>query len=772
MAIVGLLMFSGCIDTDEAIGTNINPSAVVDVVTGLRVVSLNEQIQFDASQSEDIDGSIVSYLWDFGDGNTATTKMAMHRYQSPGDYIVSLSVTDDDGAVGNNDQGLTYITVLHGEVNEGSGVPHAILAVATSVVTPGVSVEFNGGGSWSWVDGSPSTSAIASWSWDFGDGETGTGSEVSHTFGSAGGFSSFSVLGSYPVKLTVTSDENNQDTVYRTIRVISEQFSDSKSPNSKVYTAVSIGDPKTLDPAVAYDSASGGVLSNTYETLVFYDRDQEDKLIPVLATEIPSISNGGISQDGLTYTFKIRQGVTFHDGSEMDADDVVFSINRLLVMGLGPSWMYAELLDDTDEDGDGIVDSITKIDQYTVQFQLKEAAPRFLPIMAYTAGSIVSKDWVSSKGCGVPALGIECEAIEKEVMGTGPYTMNEDYGGRWIPDQYVFMQYYPDYWRGWSDSERQSTGISAKGFIESVFVKKNLDPTSRLLELRSGNADWVYVEPNYVDEALTYDNIAYKSPLPSMTMIQISFTHDIANVDETGAAPSSDFFANEDIRKGFCYSFDYDSFINDVVDNRGQQPRGPIPEGMLGYNPNGPQYSYDLSMAEMHFREAGVWDTGFSVDAYYNLGNDVRLGGLLLLENAIESLNPKFDIEIQGLEWPLFLDKLKTKEIPMFMLGWGADYSDPHNFAHPFLHGAEGYYPSTYLGFQYDDLDDLIMEAAVEQDPSIREQMYYEIAELEHEKALHIWAYQPTGYRLVKDWVNGWYHNMMHGTLYYTLSKS
>ena len=81
--------------------------------------------------------------------------MAMHRYQSPGDYIVSLSVTDDDGAVGNNDQGLTYITVLHGEVNEGSGVPHAILAVATSVITPGVSVDFNGGGSWSWVDGSP-----------------------------------------------------------------------------------------------------------------------------------------------------------------------------------------------------------------------------------------------------------------------------------------------------------------------------------------------------------------------------------------------------------------------------------------------------------------------------------------------------------------------------------------------------------------------------------------------------------------------------------------
>ena len=781
MALVGLLMFSGCLGTEEAIGTNMNPTAVVDVASGLRVVNLNDLITFDASQSEDEDGSIASYQWDFGDGNTATTKLVTHKYLNPGDYIVSLSVTDDKGAVSNNDQGLTYITVLHGEVNEKSGMPHGILSAKASVVSPGASVEFSGAGSWAWssceededtgeTSCSVSNDDITKWEWDFGDGVFAEGAEVSHAFGSEGEFSSFSALGSYTVKLTVTSIENIQDTVYRTVRVIAEESSESKSPDPKVYTTVSIGDPRTLDPAEAYDSASGGVLSNTYETLVFYDRDQEDKLIPVLAKEVPSTSNGGISQDGLTYTFNIRQGVKFHDDSEMDADDVVFSINRLLIMGLGPSWMYAELLDDTDEDGDGIVDSITKIDQYTVQFQLKEAAPRFLPIMAYTAGSIVSKDWVTSKGCGYPAAGVQCPSIEKEVMGTGPYMMNEDYGGKWVPEQYVLMQYFQNYWRGWSDSERQSYGVTAKGFIETVVIKKNNDQSARLLELRSGNADSVYVQPTFVDEALTYDNIDYKSPLPSMTMIQISFNHDIAN--HQGSAPSSDFFANEDVRKGFCYSFDYDTFINDVIDNRGQQPRGPIPDGMLGYNPNGPQYSYDLSMAEMHFREAGVWDTGFSIDAYYNLGNDVRLEGLLLLENSIESLNPKFDIEIQGLEWPLFLDKLKTREIPLFMLGWGADYSDPHNFAHPFLHGAEGYYPSSYLGFQYDDLDDLIMEAAAEQDPFQRVDMYHEIAELEHDKALHIWVYQPTSYRIVKDWVNGWYHNMMHGTLYYTLSKS
>ena len=174
-----------------------SPTAKVDVVSGQRVVDLGDQVQFDASESTDEDGTISSYNWDFGDGETGTGKTIIHRYQNPGDYIVSLSVTDDDGAVSNNDRKLTYITVLHGTVNEGSGLPHAIISVKSSVVSPGASVDFNGGGSWAWVDGSPSTDEIDSWLWDFGDGETASGVFVSHKFGSSGGLTGFSSVGNY-----------------------------------------------------------------------------------------------------------------------------------------------------------------------------------------------------------------------------------------------------------------------------------------------------------------------------------------------------------------------------------------------------------------------------------------------------------------------------------------------------------------------------------------------------------------------------------------------
>ncbi len=768
-AIVGILLFSGCLGSEEAIGSNLNPQAVIEVTSGQKVVDYGSSIQFDASKSVDEDGEIVSYSWDFGDGEKGDKETEIHKYSNPGEYIVALSVTDDKGAVGDNNRRLTYISVLHTEVEEDSGLPYALISVKASVVPAGSEIQFNGGGSWSYLEGSPSTSEITSWDWDFGDGSTDSGAIVNHTFGSSGGLSSYTTSGSYVVKLTVSNAEGLLDTVYQTIRVLPVEISSVSSPDPDVLTSVSIGDPATLDPAEAYDSASGAVLTNTYETLVFYDRERTDKLIPILAEEVPTVANGGITNEGLTYTFKIRQGVTFHDGSEMDADDVVFSLNRLLIIDhpSGPAWMYTEILDKTDADGDGIADSIIKIDQYTVQFQLNQSAPRFLPIMAYNAASILSEQWVSSQGCGVPIPGQECTGITDKVMGTGPYMMNEDYGGRWVREQYVLMEYYPGYWRGWSDSERQSYGINVNGFIKTVYLKKNNDQPSRVLELLSGNTDFAYVEPSYREQVIGQPGIEYVGQLKSLSMGFIGFNHNISN--HQGTAPSSDFFQDENIRKAFCYAFDYESYIDDILDGFGTRPTGPIPDGLLGFNPSGPQYQYDLDQVEFYLTEAGVWDSGFELTAYYNSGNDVRLNALLLLQNSMSSIDSKFKVNVEGLEWPTYLDKLRAHELPLFFLGWAPDYADPHNYAHPFLH-SDGHFPH-YLGFHYEDIDTLIMDAAEESDPGSRENMYDELADMEHEKALYIWASQGIGYHFEREWVNGWYHNMMHSTLYYTLSK-
>ena len=753
---VVMLFLTGCLGTGGGIGSNQNPQSVVTLPGGTNIVNVGDTVQIDGSQSWDEDGALKSWNWDYGDGQSGSGQIVTHKYFQPGEYIVALAVTDDKGAVGNNDHRLTYITVLPLETSDSdSSPPTAMISASTSVVKPGSTVRFSGAASWGWSDGSASTSAVTGWQWQFGDGATGSGVETTHAFGSGGGLTSDRTTGNYPVILTVTGENGLTSNAVYTIRVIREKTVAGEVKNPDTFTTVSIGDPQELDPAHAYDTASGAVIMNAYETLVWYERERTDKLKPMLATEVPTQANGGISPDGLTYTFNIRQGVKFHDGSTLTADDVVFSIKRLVVMNLadGPAWMYTEILNES---------GIQKIDQYTVQFTLTESAPRFLSIMAYNAAAILSQNWVASRGCGDPIEGVPCENIERDVMGTGPYKFV-----KWVPDQYVLMEYHPDYWAGWSASDRKAQGYP-DGFIKTVYMKKNNDKDSRILELLAGDADFAYVPIADRDKIDGKDGIRIMEGQPTFSMGFIGFNQDIQNWGQT--APSSDFFADINVRKAFCYSFPYQQFITDELDDHALKPKGPVPAGMLGYNENGPEYELDLEQAEYYFKEAGVWDTGFTLTVYYNSGNTARENGLLMLENTIESLNAKFDLVVQGLEWPDYLDKFIQSEMPLFFLGWAPDYADPHDYVQPFLH-SNGHFPY-YLSYQNDELDQLIMDAARETDAATRIQLYADIIDLEHDEAIYIWTHQSITFHVERDWVQGWYYNPMYGgTYYYSLSK-
>ena len=112
------------------------------------------------------------------------------------------------------------------------------------------------------------------------------------------------------------------------------------------FTMVSIGEPDYLDPAVDYETSGGEVIENVYETLVWYDGPSAVDLKPVLATEVPTIENGLVSADGTNYTFNIRGGVTFHDGTELTAEDVEYSVERVLRIHDpdSPSWMIEQVM--------------------------------------------------------------------------------------------------------------------------------------------------------------------------------------------------------------------------------------------------------------------------------------------------------------------------------------------------------------------------------------------------------------------------------------------
>ena len=114
--------------------------------------------------------------------------------------------------------------------------------------------------------------------------------------------------------------------------------------NPDTYVAVSFGDWDTFDYAWAYDTSSFEVIFNVYEPLIFFDGGRMDRFAPMLATAVPSVQNGLLSPDGKTYTFPIRQGVKFHDGSPLTAEDAAYSLQRFLLTDRdgGPSSLLSE----------------------------------------------------------------------------------------------------------------------------------------------------------------------------------------------------------------------------------------------------------------------------------------------------------------------------------------------------------------------------------------------------------------------------------------------
>ena len=109
-------------------------------------------------------------------------------------------------------------------------------------------------------------------------------------------------------------------------------------------TFLTFGDIDTMDPALAYDTASGTLIQSVLEPLIFYDREDAVNYVPALAMEVPSVDNGGISADGMTFTFNIRPGVTFHNGNDLTASDAAYTFWRGMLQSdpNGPQWLLLE----------------------------------------------------------------------------------------------------------------------------------------------------------------------------------------------------------------------------------------------------------------------------------------------------------------------------------------------------------------------------------------------------------------------------------------------
>ena len=377
------------------------------------------------------------------------------------------------------------------------------------------------------------------------------------------------------------------------------------SPMADTYRAATIsGNAESFDPAVDYETMGGWLLQNVYETLVFYNGSSSSDLVPVLATEVPTVANGGISADGLTYNFTIRSGVTFSNGNTMTASDVKYSFDRGLMYNdpHGPFWMYGQVLIPdyydygmaTFTDAGVMQPEITQAmcdaaiwdkDATHIQFNLTQPYPAFMSALAFNAGSVVDQQWVEANG-GLSKAGFDFMKVN--MMGTGPFKL-----ASYAVDAYWNLDRNDNYWQGPAP-------------LAHVIITQVPDDTSRIEQLKAGDFDYASV-PRQMKASV--DGVAGIQISQGNASFNVDFLGLNQKLNLTGNNPDltnvpADFFADKNVRLAFAHAFNYDVYINQTWQGTAIQPNGAIPKGMFGYSADIPIYDYDLEKAKTYLKAA------------------------------------------------------------------------------------------------------------------------------------------------------------------------
>lgn len=236
----------------------------------------------------------------------------------------------------------------------------------------------------------------------------------------------------------------------------------------------------SFDPAKEYDYFSGEIVNQVFDTLLVYDT-QTTTLMPGLATRVPTISNGDISADGLNYTFHLRTGVTFHDGSAFNATVMKWSIERAIDLDLSGSPAF--LLYDVGNLSKNPSSRITTPDDNTIVFHLQHPVGFFNSLMAFTISAPVSMLHYNNTGQQSDAVG--------SVVGTGPYELTG-----YTPNNQIILTKFADYY---NPSMYASKGIPTIPVLSTVTITLYSSATNLKNDISTGAIDVAYRTLNPTD---------------------------------------------------------------------------------------------------------------------------------------------------------------------------------------------------------------------------------------------------------------------------------
>lgn len=459
-------------------------------------------------------------------------------------------------------------------------------------------------------------------------------------------------------------------------------------------------DPVGLDPHITNATSTRNMLENTYEGLVRFDNTLQ--VLPALA------ESWSATEDGLTWTFNLRPGVTFHDGAPVTASDVAFSINRIKDPATGSPR----------GDDFAVVESIEVVDELTVVFNLSQAYAPLLSKLAHSLNVIVPQHVVEANG-----------DLQNTVVGTGAFRFVE-----YLPQTRMVLERNPNYWR----TDASGNQLPYLDGIQIIFYP---DPTARTTAIQTGNADWV----EYV-------------PAPDIPILQLD-----SNVTLVGGM-SANFrtiylnvnhppFDNVLVRRALSHAIDEQAIVDVALFGTGGVPATgtTIPASNFYGIDTSPYIGKDIEAARALLAEAGLAN-GFEFDLYVTSTYDFLRTPAELIQADLAEIGVKVNIVAE--DWSIYLPKALAGDFTATILGESGQ-SDPDDFLFSVFYTNNG---GNLTNFSDPVLDELLELGRQVSDVEARREVYAQAQERIFEMAPHVFLFHSTQFTAHRGNVHGYLH--------------
>jgi peptide/nickel transport system substrate-binding protein len=468
----------------------------------------------------------------------------------------------------------------------------------------------------------------------------------------------------------------------------------SKAEKAKEKTLIYArgADSTLLDPIQVTDGESLKVTEQIFDTLVDYD-PAGTKVVPGLAESWET------SADGLTWTFKLRKGVKFHDGTPFNAEAVVYNFNRWMDKNHpehkgGEFPYYAYMFGGYKGDKGHVIRSVTAVDEYTVKFELN-----------FPQGPFLSNLAMLPFGIGSPtAIKKDPEGFGRNPVGTGPFKFKE-----WKKNDSITLVKNPDYWK--------------KGYpkLDKLIIKSIPDNSARFTALKSGDVDIIDgLNPNDVKLVESDSNLQL-------------FKEQGMNVGYLAMNTKKKPFDNPKVRQAINHAVNKEGIIKSLFAGLAVPAVNPMPDFMWGYNKNIKDYEFNLDKAKQLLAEAG-YPNGFEVEFYAMTEPRPYMPDGKKVAEFIQADLAKIGVKakIVTYEWQTYKDRVGKGEHAMALFGWSGDNGDPDNFLYVLLDKDNTRTPdagniSFYVN---DELHDLLIKAQRSSDIAERTKLYEKAQEI------------------------------------------